>query len=43
MRDTLYLLLDSVASFPLGFSARMSKDGLINKAMFSYHNIFSSN
>ena len=43
LKETHHLPLVSVAPRPLGFAASMSKDGYIDIALFSYHNVFSSN
>ena len=43
LKETHHLPLDSVAPRPLGFAASMNKDGYIDIALFSYHNVFSSN
>lgn len=43
LKKTYHLLLVSLTFCPLGFTARMSKDGYIDIALFSYYNAFGSN
>ena len=43
LRDIHQLLLGSIAPRPIGFAGTISKNGYVNLAPFSYHNVFSTN